>query len=579
MVKRSSNATARPAKRQKVGSDATSHRCNGTNALSDQIHTRPAIPPSREHHNSYHQPLLVQNETASKDLLQWFDSTSTARNMPWRKPFPTSASLPKDPQARRNLLSKRAYEVWVSEIMLQQTRVSTVIPYFNNWIEKWPTIQALAEANQDDVLAAWKGLGYYSRATRLWKGAQTIMDELGGQVPDTVEGLLKVSGIGPYTAGAVASIAFGRSVPLVDGNVARVLSRQIGLFADMKKKEVDTLIWDTARELVTSATRASSAADEEEDLSDIPGRWNQALMELGSTICTPRPKCSDCPVQSTCRVFSEAQLLTTKPDLSPPTPDIEEACQLCDALPSDLVSAAASGLSLPDTELEKENTAKPAGKKGAKGTKASKGGKQLSLSAFAFSTPKKPIPAVEEKAKEQLEQVTAYCALFPKRAVKKAVPEEDHGVCVFRFMPSQDQEAGVRGMEEEEEGEKVKFLLQQRPDKGLLASMWEFPSFTFGLEEGSELEEEEVLDRAMGLVKGVQRGEMELRGKIGEVTHVFSHLKLRMHVYAVDVVRDETLGVKARQKWVGRKGVEDATVGTGMRRCWEVYKGKRKSLV
>ncbi|KAF2224857.1 DNA glycosylase [Elsinoe ampelina] len=550
MAKRGTTAAIRPGKRQKVSASTNTLAATITDASAMEVGD--GVPPARHHDRVYHSPLMLSHESTAQDLLQWYDSTSTTRNMPWRKPFPTTSDLPKDPEAKRDLLSRRAYEVWVSEIMLQQTRVSTVIPYFNNWIEKWPTIQALADANQDDVLAAWKGLGYYSRATRLWKGAKMIIEELGGQVPDTVDGLLKVSGIGPYTAGAVASIAFGRAVPLVDGNVARVLSRQTGLYADMKKKEVDNMIWDIARNLVKGASESSEHTnDQDQDISDIPGRWNQGLMELGSTICTPRPRCGDCPIQETCRVYTEAKALLKPSSVKQPPPDIEDACAVCDPLPSDLVSAAALGLVEAPNEPDKENA--------TKSRPTQKGPKQRSLADFAFSAPKKAA-SVPSPTDHSNDKITAYCSLFPKRAVKKAVPEEDAAVCIFRVKTS----GGLH------------YLLQQRPDKGLLASMWEFPSFTIPAD--SDLGEEEVLDGATGLVKGLDRDELAFKGKLGSVTHVFSHLKLNMHVYSIVIELEEIPKTKPRQKWVDLEGVENATVGTGTKRCWEVYKAKTKGL-
>ncbi|KAG8627539.1 hypothetical protein KVT40_005022 [Elsinoe batatas] len=550
MAKRSTTAAVRPGKRQKVSSSTST--LTATIRDASAIEVGDAIPPARHHDQVYHSPMMLSHESAAQDLLRWYDSTSTTRNMPWRKPFPTPSDLPKDLEVKRDLLSRRAYEVWVSEIMLQQTRVSTVIPYFSNWIKKWPTIQALADANQDDVLAAWKGLGYYSRATRLWKGAKMIMEELDGQVPDTVDGLLKVSGIGPYTAGAVASIAFGRAVPLVDGNVARVLSRQTGLYADMKKKEVDNMVWDIARDLVKGATKLSKYADDQDqDMSDIPGRWNQALMELGSTICTPRPRCRDCPIQATCRVYAEAKALPKPSSVKRAPSDIEDACSVCEPVPSDLVSAAALGHVDAPKEPDKEN--------GTKSKPAQKGPKQRSLADFAFSAPKKVTPAPSPPDHSN-DKITAYCSLFPKRAVKKAVPEEDAAVCIFRVKTPGGSH----------------YLLQQRPDKGLLASMWEFASFTIPAD--SDLDEDGVLESAADLVKGLDRDEMMFKGKLGCVTHVFSHLKLNMHVYSIVIELEELPKTKTRQKWTNLEGVENATVGTGTKRCWEVYKAKTKGL-
>jgi A/G-specific adenine glycosylase len=207
--------------------------------------------------------------------------------MPWRKDCLSPIKFAGSEAEFRAALAKRAYEVWVSEIMLQQTRVSVVIPYFDKWITKWPTVEALAAASHDDVLAAWKGLGYYSRATRLHEAAQQIVNDMNGELPADVESLLKIKGIGRYTAGAISSIAFGKAVPLLDGNVARVLCRQMGLYARAKDKKIEDVLWKAADILVKHAAQSEIDAT----TSDIPGRWNQGLMELGSTICTPKPKC------------------------------------------------------------------------------------------------------------------------------------------------------------------------------------------------------------------------------------------------------------------------------------------------
>lgn len=187
---------------------------------------------------------------------------SVKRDLPWRRT--------RDP-----------YAIWVSEIMLQQTRVSTVIPYWERWMAKFPTVAELAAAPLDDVLAAWAGLGYYSRARNLHAGAKAV----GGALPTTAAELRTVKGIGPYTAGAIASIAYGERAPLVDGNVARVLARLFVIEEDMRK---------------AGMRRAQVLADEIVARHD-PGAWNQALMELGATVCTPqKPACDRCPVATSC---------------------------------------------------------------------------------------------------------------------------------------------------------------------------------------------------------------------------------------------------------------------------------------
>jgi A/G-specific adenine glycosylase len=198
-------------------------------------------------------------------LLPWYDDAR--RDLPWRKT--------RDP-----------YAVWVSEMMLQQTQVATVLGYYERWMKRFPTVKALASAVEDDVLHAWQGLGYYSRARNLWRGARAVVSEHGGRIPRTAAALRALPGIGPYSAGAIASIAFGERAPLVDGNVVRVLCRVFGLRGDPSRSPLKTELWDIAGRLVPE---------------DRPGDFNQALMELGATVCTPRaPRCEGCPLRKGC---------------------------------------------------------------------------------------------------------------------------------------------------------------------------------------------------------------------------------------------------------------------------------------
>jgi A/G-specific adenine glycosylase len=196
-------------------------------------------------------------------------------------------------QVQRDLPWRRTrdpYAIWVSEIMLQQTRVATVIPYWERWMARFPTVSALAEAPLDDVLAAWAGLGYYSRARNLHAGAQTVDARFGGALPSCAAELRGVPGIGPYTAGAIASIAFGERAPLVDGNVARVLARVFGIEHDIKSTAGGKALWTAAGELMRALPDAAR-----------PGDLNQGLMELGATICAPaQPRCLVCPLREAC---------------------------------------------------------------------------------------------------------------------------------------------------------------------------------------------------------------------------------------------------------------------------------------
>ncbi len=205
-------------------------------------------------------------------LLPWYEKRR--RPLPWR--------ATRDP-----------YAVWVSEVMLQQTRVETVIPYWRKFLARFPSVEALAAADLSDVLKAWEGLGYYGRARNLHKAAGHVVERFGGRLPEQVTDLRSLPGVGPYMAGAVASIAFGRPEPLVDGNVARVLTRLHGIAEPPAKPAVQRRLWDLARDMVPE---------------DDPGGFNQALMELGATVCTPRaPQCGACPVAEPCVARSEGR--------------------------------------------------------------------------------------------------------------------------------------------------------------------------------------------------------------------------------------------------------------------------------
>ena len=201
-------------------------------------------------------------------LLRWYRREK--RDLPWRHT--------RDP-----------YRIWISEAMLQQTRVETVIPYYERFLDRFPDVASLASAELEDVLGLWQGLGYYSRARNLKRAAEQVVAECDGALPETAAGLRALPGIGRYTAGAVASIAFDRPEPIVDGNVARVLSRIHGLRDDVKSPAGQKRLWDEAAGLVRGSA---------------PGDLNQALMELGATVCTPRaPRCGSCPVRASCFAF------------------------------------------------------------------------------------------------------------------------------------------------------------------------------------------------------------------------------------------------------------------------------------
>lgn len=222
-----------------------------------------------------------------EQLLQWYRREK--RDLPWRR-------------------SRDPYHIWVSEIMLQQTRVETVIPYFERFLARFPTVADLAEAPEADVLKAWEGLGYYSRARNLQAAARQVVDRHGGTVPDDKSAVFALKGVGPYTAGAILSIAFNQPEPAVDGNVMRVLSRFYNLDADIARPATRVTLERLAKSLIPEG----AASD-----------FNQALMELGALVCIPRsPSCSSCPVMARCagRLEGREHELPVKSKAKPPKP-------------------------------------------------------------------------------------------------------------------------------------------------------------------------------------------------------------------------------------------------------------------
>ena len=207
----------------------------------------------------------------ARALLEWF--AGAKRPLPWRARY--------DP-----------YAVWISEMMLQQTQVETVLPYYRRWMERFPTVADVARAPLESVLKAWEGLGYYSRARNLHRAAQALVESHRGRIPNRLEALLALPGIGPYSAGAIASIAFNRAAPSVDGNVSRVLARLLGLDCDVRRPAGRTAVWSGAERLLSAALAQGGR----------PRDFNEGLMELGALICRPRaPKCPLCPWRTHCR--------------------------------------------------------------------------------------------------------------------------------------------------------------------------------------------------------------------------------------------------------------------------------------
>ena len=223
------------------------------------------------YHPRYSLELMAEIPTpkeVGRRLLEW--GKGVKRNFPWRQ-------------------NRDPYVVWIAETMLQQTQVGTVIPYLERWLARFPTVHALAQASLDEVLKLWEGLGYYARARHVHKAAQEIVQRYGGVLPRNREDLLSLPGIGPYTAGAILSLAYGEDAPILDGNARRVLTRVFGVEGDPRKAAVQRELWTLAEDLI------------------IPGRAraiNEAIMDLGREICTPTsPACHLCPLADICVAY------------------------------------------------------------------------------------------------------------------------------------------------------------------------------------------------------------------------------------------------------------------------------------
>ncbi|NOS72895.1 MAG: A/G-specific adenine glycosylase [Verrucomicrobia bacterium] len=226
-------------------------------------------------------------KTVVNVLLDWF--ATNARDLPWRR-------------------TTNPYAIWVSEIMLQQTQVKTVIPYWQRWMRKMPTIAVLAKARPEKIHKLWEGLGYYTRVRNMQQAAQQIISQYNGKFPKNFDDILSLPGVGRYTAGAISSIAFNQSRPILDGNVIRVLTRVFAITTDPRERKTNAQLWRLAEELVLHASRITHHVSPCSHL-------NQSLMELGALVCTPRsPLCGDCPLTKSC-IARKKNLQETLPNL------------------------------------------------------------------------------------------------------------------------------------------------------------------------------------------------------------------------------------------------------------------------
>ncbi|KAJ9108147.1 hypothetical protein QFC19_002615 [Naganishia cerealis] len=443
----------------------------------------------RPHARSYHNAERIV--ALRNDLLEWFEVVREKRAMPWRKIYDDDLALEEKGQRAYELTYQ--YDRAVSEVMLQQTQVTTVIPYWRRWLLKWPTIADLAKADVEvsarsllslpaqfsklntlqEVNSAWKGLGYYRRARSLLAGAQKVMGDAkyqglymgsvsykgtflnvclrSGRLPDDPVILEKeIDGIGRYTAGAICSMAYGIQAPIVDGNIHRLFCRLLALYAPATLPALIKKLWATAQELVNSLGNDDTWA----------GDLNQALMELGSQICKPsNPDCGNCPLRSGCNAYSE---LSEAPNL--PTPE-SAACDIC-VSPPDMTSVQ--------------------------------------------------MPAV---------------TIYPMKKVSKAPKEQSTAVCVIEW----------RGNDEETKD--LRWLFVKRPQKGLLAGLFEPPSAIVDCDSSPKRRFELVSTEAMKLFSKPQEilSAIEMarstkqQGFVQDYVHVFSHIRMTYHVHRLQL--------------------------------------------
>jgi len=372
-------------------------------------------------------------ESFRKTLLDWYDQEK--RDLPWRRT--------NDP-----------YGIWVSEIMLQQTRVDTVIPYYHRFMKAFPTIKDLAEASEDKLLKAWEGLGYYSRVRNMQHAANQILLDYGGVFPSEPVEIQKLKGIGPYTSGAIASIAFGHPEPAVDGNIMRVLSRLFEIDADIAKASSRKIFEVVLRHIIDP---------------ERPGDFNQALMDLGATICTPA---NYHPEQSPIKAFNRSYHNGTWMHY--------------------------------------------------------------------------PVKSKKKKAKP-----VNYAALMIQN-------------------------------------DKGEWLLEKRPQTGLLANMWTFPllsdeesgwkSFPAPKAAAPVLDEEEVRELQQHTSKAYHIVPELENEAIGTVTHIFSHLKWTIHVYQGTVPAGEA-ALPEHCRWVNEADFDSYTFPVPQQRMWQLYKERQISAV
>uniref|UniRef100_K3X2X9 Adenine DNA glycosylase n=1 Tax=Globisporangium ultimum (strain ATCC 200006 / CBS 805.95 / DAOM BR144) TaxID=431595 RepID=K3X2X9_GLOUD len=451
-----------------------------------------------------------QTAAATKSRLATMDAFVTPKPEPEAETEHGAAAISIEVASPRKV---SPYETWVSEIMLQQTRVDTVVEYFLRWTEKFPTVEALANGSEEDVNALWAGLGYYRRARMLHAGAKYVVENFEGELPSTIEQLLTIPGIGPYTAGAISSIAFENREPLVDGNVIRVLARLRAVGADPKNKQLIKFSWKVAGELVEECDR--------------PGALNQAMMELGATMCTVQnPECSRCPVQSSCLAYEESQSShkgeKTTRFASESLVSENDACTICDA------SRYGEW-----NESIREVTKYP--------LKAKKGDSKNEVICVAVISYEDEGAAEAKKKKSTAKKPTKGDG---------AVPDNWH------------------------------FLMARRPEEGLLAGQWEFihQKVDAGDKIPAFAQRKKLMHPRLSELLGEQTTKFkqfqEQRRDLGELTHIFSHVKHHMGVEHLHFRSKPTVAVidtmdasqQQQIRWMNAADMKQLGITTGVKK-------------
>ena len=453
--------------------------------------------------------------------------------------------------------------------MLQQTRVETVIDYYTRWMQRFPTPASLAAASADDVNTAWSGLGYYRRARMLHEAAKHVQTALQGRLPNTVLGLLGIPGIGPYTAGAIASIAYHLPMPLVDGNVSRVLSRLRALRASPKNATALDLHWQLAQQLVAGDSGVDSAQSTE--ASD----WSQALMELGAVVCMPRvAECGRCPVRRWCRAAEEvAERRRPVGDdrwtVNWKRVEVEVEMEEIQVEHGDTAKRKQEGRR--ERVVKGAATSRQRGGSGEQGKQSTRKQKLVDLDDTPCSV-----------CDPQFAAPTTVLE-YPSKAEKKPPTDEYVSVCVVSR-----RRVG---------GSAVEWFLVQRPAGGLLAGQWEFPAVVHPSPPASSssssstartptaAQRRQLLADRLSMLLPAELAALvssSARESVGELIHVFSHRRHLMHVQrcvieeqADDATTEGESSDGRRWRWMTEGELITTGLTSGQQKVWALSRGTK----